>query len=65
MRAGWTMTASVLAMIFNVNRDPSRSPALSPDDFNPMIQLRSAEPFKAPLSVLKTVFVDRKMPEGG
>ena len=34
-RADWDRTASFLSALYNLNRDPSRSRAMSPADFNP------------------------------
>ena len=34
-RADWDRTASLLSALYNLNRDPSRSRAMSPADFNP------------------------------
>ena len=35
VRQSWVHTSSVLAMIANVNRDPKKTRAFRPDDFNP------------------------------
>lgn len=34
-RDAWAHTSAVLAMLFNVNRDPRKSKALMPSDFDP------------------------------
>lgn len=34
-RADWDRTAAVLSMLYNINRDPKKGRALSPEDFNP------------------------------
>ena len=34
-RADWDRTASLLSALYNLNRDPSRSRAMSSADFNP------------------------------
>lgn len=31
----WAHTANILAMLFNVNRDPRKQRALTPETFNP------------------------------
>ena len=31
----WDRTAAILSTIYNMNRDPQRSKAMSPADFNP------------------------------
>ena len=33
--ADWNRTAHLLAMLYNANRDPEKTKAASPDDFNP------------------------------
>ncbi|MBA2481227.1 MAG: hypothetical protein H0V44_11240 [Planctomycetes bacterium] len=57
----WNHTAALLALIANCHRDPRRR-AFTPADFHP----RTLAPEPLPmtdLSILKTVFVDRKLPE--
>jgi hypothetical protein len=56
----WNHTASLLAMLANVNRDPRKGRAARPSDFHPaaLKAAASAEPLKADLKVLKSVFVD-------
>ena len=63
-RDEWGRMSSLLALIANVNRDPRRTRAFKPADFNPYearrpggIPLR-----KANMGLLKQVFVD---PKGG
>ena len=61
-RDGWNHTASVLAMLANVNRDPKKGRAFKPADFHPIPVVRRAEslpPLKGDIGMLKTVFVDR------
>ena len=55
--AAWNRTAAVLAMLFNVNRDPKKSPALKPRDFHPMLHRQEKLP-KVGIGILKAVFVD-------
>ena len=54
--------SSLLALIANVNRDPKRTRAFKPADFNPYEARRPAGiPLKkANMGLLKQVFVDRK-----
>lgn len=57
----WNHTASVLAMLANVNRDPKKGRPLRPADFHPLMTPASdPPPLKAPVSLLKTIFVDAK-----
>jgi hypothetical protein len=56
----WNHTASVLAMVANVNRDPKKGRPLRPGDFHPHVKPTASEPPppQAPVSLLKSVFVD-------
>jgi len=60
-RDQWNHTASVMALIANVNRDPKRSKLLKPADFHPHVTAKTQRdtPPKADITLLKTVFVDR------
>jgi len=55
----WQHTSTVLALLANINRDPKKQKAFSPDDFNPYRK----EPQKKTilkgkdLRILKDVFV--------
>jgi hypothetical protein len=61
-RSAWAHTASVLAMLANVNRDPKKTRMFKPADFDPHHEKKNATSVVAKVSidVLKTVFVDRK-----
>jgi len=64
-RAAWAHTSSLLAMLANVNRDPKRSRAFRPDDFDPHSPERSrrAAVVKGKnFDILKMVFVDPASP---
>jgi len=54
----WTRTSSLMALIANVHRDPKRTRAFKPADFDPFA--RPARPIKVGVEVLKDVFIDRK-----
>jgi hypothetical protein len=57
----WNHTASLLAMLANVNRDPKKGRALRPADFHPIPATRhgqSPPPLKGDIGLLKTVFID-------
>lgn len=58
-RFEWEQTASLMALIANIVRDPKKSKPASPDIFNPYAQQKH-KITKAPLSVLKDVFVKEK-----
>ena len=49
-------TSSILALVANVNRDPKKSRAFKPADFNPHAKMPVS--IKADISVLKQVFVN-------
>lgn len=66
----WNHTASVMALISNVNRDPKRGRPARPADFHPALttpRRRRAQPpaaLKGDIGMLKSVFIDQ-MPQGG
>jgi hypothetical protein len=61
--AEWSRTASQMALLANVNRDPNKGKAFSPDDFNPLAAPRKRQPIpKVPFSILKTIFIDKQIP---
>jgi hypothetical protein len=57
-RDNWAHTSAVLALVANVNRDPKKSKAYKPADFNPHV--RKAAKLKTDIRVLKQVFVDNR-----
>jgi hypothetical protein len=63
-RDTWMQTASIVAMIANVNRDPKRSKEYSWKDFFPFDapKVSKKDAPTVPISVLKSVFVDKRMP---
>ena len=58
-REMWHHTSAVLALMANCNRDPKRSRAFSPADFNPYAsRRRRGTPITAAnIDVLKRIFV--------
>ena len=58
----WSHTASVLAMIANVNRDPKKHKPIRPDDLNPTVQkeVPVAEMPQSDLTELREFFTGRK-----
>lgn len=63
----WNHTAALLALLANAHRDPKKTRPLKPADFHPHRKptLNSPAPPKADISLLKTVFVDRRpLPRG-
>jgi hypothetical protein len=58
-RDAWAHTSTLLALLANVHRDPKRTAAFKPADFDPHHQ-RQRPAAKVNIDVLKTVFVDRE-----
>jgi len=58
----WSHTASILALIANVNRDPKKHKALKPDDLNPTVQKEedAVEMPQSDLTELREFFTGRK-----
>ena len=54
----WAQTAAVMALLANVNRDPKKTRAFRPDDFNPYIRAekRAAAVTITDMGVLKEAF---------
>jgi hypothetical protein len=57
----WNHTSAVLAMIANVNRDPKKTPAFQPADFDPYRPPKAVRvDRKTGFARLKSVFIDGK-----
>ena len=61
-RDNWTHTSAVLAMTANCHRDPKKTKAFKPADFDPYALAEKKRPVGRikDLGILKTVFVDRE-----
>ena len=62
VRHEWAHTASQMALLANVNRDPKKGRAFKPADFDPTDKLdvaSDAPPPKVGIEVLKQVFIER------
>lgn len=57
-RADWGRTSVVLALLANAHRDPKKTRAFKPADFNPHEMEKRTVGRTRDLSILKTVFVD-------
>ena len=57
VRERWTHTASIMALLANCHRDPPRSELFKPADFDPYAE--PEVPVRAPISILKDVFLRR------
>jgi len=62
-RDDWFRTSSEMALLANINRDPKKHRSYEPGDFDPFVVARKAKPIKADITVLRDVFIDRKMPK--
>ena len=61
MKDAWSRTSSLMALLANCHRDPAKTQAYKPGDFDPMV--KAAPPIKVGLDVLKDVFVHGEVPE--
>lgn len=66
-REAWTRESILLALLANAHRDPKRTQAFRPSDFNPyeLSKGQTQAPKTNDLSILKTVFVNNTKPKGG
>jgi hypothetical protein len=62
-RERWNHTAALLALLANCHRDPRRRRPYRPDDFLPTPPARPTPVPITDLSILKAVFIDRRIPE--
>lgn len=59
----WHHTSLLAAVIANCHRNPRRR-AFEPSDFHPMaVAKRKRNVTKAPITVLRDIFVDRRLPD--
>jgi len=63
-RADWGRTSVMLALLANFNRDPKKTRAFKPADFNPYEMEKRTVGKTKDLSILKTVFVDKSERRG-
>ncbi len=56
----WAHTSTLLALLANIHRDPSKKPTpYKPADFNPYLRQADTVAANAPITLLKQVFVDQ------
>lgn len=60
-RSEWARNSALMALIANTQRDPKKTRALRPSDFDPFARTASAT--KVGVDVLKTVFIDKTLPK--
>ena len=64
-RADWARTSALMALTFNLARDPRRTPAVKPNDFNPYAPQPKKPILRGKqLEILRDVFV-KDAPAGG
>jgi hypothetical protein len=64
-RHDWSIASALMTLIANLHRDPKKHRALKPRDFDPFSRAGSATSKrhpKVPVSILKEVFIDGKVP---
>ncbi|HNO80606.1 MAG TPA: hypothetical protein PKN33_21370 [Phycisphaerae bacterium] len=54
-RDAWGRTSSLMALLANCNRDPKKTRAYRPSDFDPFS--KTGQPVKADFNLLREVFV--------
>ena len=59
-RSEWSLKSALMALIANTQRDPKKTSAFRPSDYDWFARTRAIP--KAGIRVLKTVFIDKKMP---
>ena len=57
-RDRWNHTAAILALTANCHRAKKTSKVFKTDEFHPHHQKKSVPVIKAPVSILKQIFVD-------
>ena len=60
-RADWSRTSALMALIANTQRDPKKTRAFRPSDFDPFARPRVIP--NTSVGVLKTVFIDKSIPK--
>ena len=60
IRDEWNRTASVMALLANVNRDSKKRAAYKPSDFHPQQEKKSTPLPMDGFKMMKSVFVDHK-----
>lgn len=55
-RFEWGQTSQILALIYNVNRDPKKNKAVNPNDLNPFAP--KAKPLKVSQDKMKSILTD-------
>ncbi len=61
-RDEWSRMSSLLALIATAHRDPKKTRAFKPGDFDPFA--KPTRPIKVGVEVLKEVFIDQRLEAG-
>jgi hypothetical protein len=56
----WNHTSSVLAMLFNINRDPKKQRAISPDVFNPYVTRKPKKDTRMAFDFMRELWTENK-----
>ena len=62
-RHDWALASTLMALFANAHRDPKRTRPLKPSDFDPFGHAVKAPLPKVPITVLRDVFIDGRMPD--
>jgi hypothetical protein len=57
-RDNWNHTSSLLTMLFNINRDPKKQRAISPDVFNPYVTQKPKKDTRMAFDFMKELWVN-------
>ena len=61
VKDNWNHTSSLLAMLFNINRDPKKQPAVSPENFNPYERKgECSKDTRLAFKCMKQIFIKQK-----
>jgi len=63
-RSDWLRTSALMALLANAHRDPKKSRAFKPADFDPFAE-RTDETVKVGIGALKSVFIEGRNPQAG
>jgi hypothetical protein len=56
----WNHTSSLLAMLFNINRDPKKQRAVSPEVFNPYVNHKPKKDTRMAFDFMRELWTESK-----
>jgi hypothetical protein len=59
-RDNWNHTSSLLAMLFNINRDPKKQRAISPEIFNPYATHKAKKDTRMAFDFMRELWTESK-----